>query len=118
MPMLSSNYLASISNCLEETENREALENQMDQNKSQPRNFSVLLLLSLGCKNAESQKVSEASHLSISPLSLFTTLASSADQSRGSMGINIYCYMMQMSLGMELECIGAKFPCWQQAEAH
>lgn len=82
-------------------ENRQASENQACQNKSLQHNVTVPLLPSFRCKNG----VWDASQLSVCIVP-FPRLASSADLSSSSMGINTYCHMTQMRLGMELNCIG------------
>lgn len=95
----SSNYLVSISNCLEETRETEGpWRTKICQNKSQPCNFGV----SLWWENAGHCKPPAEGPCR----TLWATSASSADPSRSSMGINARHHMTQMSSGMELECAG------------
>lgn len=104
VPILSSNYLASISNFLEATKKTERPWRTKPVKTNLNHAILVCVLLrSSWHKNAWSQK--PLSWL-VSATSSFPMWASSPDPSGSSMGINTYCHMMQMSLGMEIKCIG------------
>lgn len=107
VPMLPSNYPASISNCLEETEKTERPWRTKSVKTNLNHRISQILYSLHSDAKMQSLRRSPKPPSWVSQHCLpFSTLASSADGSSSSMGINTHCHMMQMSLGMELKCTG------------
>lgn len=106
VPTLSSNQHVSVSNCLEETEKTE----RPGRTKSVKTNLSHAISQFIRSLHWEAKtrglgglgsRPAEGRHCFPSP-----RRASSAEPSSSSMGMNTYCHMVQMCLGMELTCIG------------
>lgn len=106
VPMLSPNEHVSVSNCLEETGKAErprrtqSVKTNLSHAISQPSQglhgeAKRQGLGGLGGRPAEGR------HCSPAPRG-----ASSAEPSSSSMGMSTCCHTVQMSLGMELACIG------------
>lgn len=98
-PPLLSNYLASNSNCLEEIGKTGRPGRTKPVKTDLHRTLSQLLAAFILMQKCEASQLSAC----IVP---FPKLASSADPSSSSMGVNTYCYMTQMRLAMELTRIG------------